>query len=180
VLRIVIPLTEGYDEEKSEFVTADGFALDLEHSLVSLSKWESKWEKPFLGYENKTEDQTLDYIRMMILGAVPPEEVFSRLSPENIKEIDAYINAKMTATWFRETEKPVRRQATVTAELIYYWMIALSIPFECQDWHLNRLLTLIRVCNEQNKPKQKLTKAEELAQRRALNMQRRAETGSSG
>lgn len=180
MLRIVIPLAEGFDEEKSEFVTADGFVLDLEHSLLSLSKWESKWEKPFLGYEHKTEDQTLDYIRMMILGQVPPEECFSHLTPENIKDIDAYINAKMTATEFTQYGSTAKNNQVVTAELIYYWMISLGIPFECETWHLNRLLTLIRVCNVQNAPKQKMNKTDTRARQQALNLKRRAEMGTTG
>jgi hypothetical protein len=180
VLQITISLTEGYDESTGEFVVADGFVLALEHSLVSLSKWESKWEKPFLGSDDKTEDQILDYIRMMVIGEIPPEEIFSRLSVDNIKEIDQYINAKMTATWFNERTAPKKSREIVTSELIYYWMISLGIPFECQDWHLNRLLTLIKVCNVKNAPKKKMSQAEVFAQQRELNEMRRRQTGSRG
>jgi hypothetical protein len=180
MLRIIIPLAEGFDEKTSEFVVSEGLTLDLEHSLVSLSKWESKWEVPFLSTENKTEDQSLDYIRMMILGEIPPEEKLSRLSAENIKEIDVYIGAKMSATRINERGAPKKSQEIVTAELIYYWMIALSIPFECENWHLNRLLTLIKVCNIKNSPKKKMSRSEAVAQQQALNEQRRKATGSKG
>lgn len=180
MLEIIIPLSEGFNEATSEFVASESLTLRLEHSLVSVSKWESKWEKPFLGQENKTEEQTLDYIRMMILGEEPDEKSFSCLTSDNIKAIDAYINSKQTATWFRERQQPVRPQEVITAELIYYWMIALDIPFECQSWHLNRLLTLIRICNIKNAPKEKMRRGDAAAQRRALNEQRRRETGSNG
>lgn len=180
MLRIVIPLSEGFDEEAGEFVDLQTYQLDLEHSLVSLSKWESKWEKPFLGNEAKTEDQTLDYIRMMVLGEQPDEKVFSCLTSDNIKAIDTYINAKMTATTFNERQKQQQSREIITAELIYYWMVSLSIPVEFQDWHLNRLLTLIRVCNIKNTPKEKLAKTDTVRQRRELNAERRKQTGSRG
>jgi hypothetical protein len=180
MLRIVIPLEEVFDEETSEFRISQGVVLDLEHSLVSLSKWESKYEIPFLSTVNKTEDQTLDYVRMMILGEIPPEDQFQRLSAANIKEINAYIDAKMTATWFSDKEQVKMGRETVTAEIIYYWMISLGIPFECETWHLNRLITLIRVCNIKNAPKKKMTRQEQMAQQRALNEARRKATGSSG
>jgi hypothetical protein len=179
VLRITIPLTEGFDDRSQEFVVFEGLNLDLEHCLVSLSKWESKWEKPFLAQQEKTGEQVLDYIRMMILGDFP-EEGFSRLTEANIREINTYINAKMTATWIRESAPSRSNREIVTAELIYYWMISLGIPFECQYWHLNRLLTLIRVCNAKNAPKKKVPVADEIARRRELNEARRRQTGSSG
>lgn len=180
MLRINISLAEGYDEEAGRFVATESFPLDLEHSLISLSKWESKWETPFLGPDEKTEEQVQSYIRMMILGEFPPEEILSRLSASDLKEIETYINAKMTATWFNDRQPPRRSQEIVTAELIYYWMISLGVPFECQNWHLNRLLTLIRVCNLKNSPKKKMNKADAISQQRALNAARRNATGSKG
>ncbi len=179
MLVLSIPLAEAFDEAEGKFVTSSCLILELEHSLVSLSKWESKWEIPFLGKE-KTSEQTIDYVRMMILGAQPAEEDFAHLTAANIEDVKNYINAKMTASWFNEKKQPRRSQETVTAEIIYYWMISLGIPFECQYWHLNRLLTLIRVCNIKNAPKQKMSKAEVIAQQRALNEQRRRQTGSRG
>lgn len=179
MLQILIPLSEDFDEEASKFITSDGCTINLEHSLVSLSKWESEWEIPFLGSENKTDKQVLDYIRMMIVGEIPPAEILQKLSAENIMEIDKYINKKMTATWFRKEQSGIN-QEVVTSEIIYYWMISLGIPFECENWHLNRLLTLIRVCNIKNAPKKKMSKADVIAQQREINNLRRQQTGSRG
>ena len=180
MLRITIQLKEDFDEESGQFSTSDSVELRLEHSLVSLSKWESKWEKPFLSFDEKTDEQAADYIRMMILGEIPPEETLERLSVGNVEEIRAYIEAKMTATWFSEKQEAKARREVVTAELIYYWMISLGIPFECQTWHLNRLLTLIKVCNIKNSPKQKINQAEAAASQRELNELRKRELGTRG
>lgn len=182
MLQITVPLAEGFDEETNEFVDVESVVLQLEHSLVSLSKWESKHEKPFLGYDKKTSEQTLDYIKMMVLTENVPETVFNHLSEDNIKQINAYIASKQTATWFSEAKKddPAKQQEIITAEIIYYWMVALGIDFEAQYWHLNRLLTLVRVCNIKNAPKEKMTKADRLAQQRALNEQRRAQYHTKG
>lgn len=180
MLRITIQLSENFHEESGEFVTSDGVELCLEHSLVSVSKWESKWEVPFLSFDEKTDEQASDYIRMMILGEIPPEETLKRLSVRNVEQIRDYIEAKMTATWFNEKQEAKARRETVTAELIYYWMISLGIPFECQEWHLNRLLTLIKVCNIKNSPKQKINQAEAAASQRELNEIRKRQLGTRG
>lgn len=180
MLLLSIVVTEDFDEATHEFVGADTVEVELEHSLVSLSKWESKWEKPFLNEDEKTKEELLDYIKMMFLGELPPEKVLSAISPDNIKEIEEYINAKMTATWFSEDETPSAFRAVVTAEIIYYWMIALAIPFECQHWHLNRLMTLIKVCNIKNQPRKNMSQSEAGAMQRALNQERRKASGSSG
>jgi hypothetical protein len=180
VLTLKISLVDGFDESTSEFVSAEDCYLQIEHSLVSLSKWEAKWEKAFLGFNDKTDEQTLDYIRMMIIGEPPSQEVFDRFSEQNYLDINAYINAKMSAAWFNETGPKNNTGEVVTSDLIYYWMIALGIPFECQHWHLNRLLTLVRVCNLKNAPEKKMSPAEIAARNRELNAQRRAEMKTRG
>lgn len=179
MLIINVPVgVEVYNEETEEFSNSEFFPIELEHSLVSLSKWESYFEKPFIGDVEKSAEEILWYIRVMALTPNVPEEVFRRLSTNNIKEIDEYISAKMTATWFADKREP--NQETITAEIIYYWMISLNIPVEFQHWHLNRLITLIRVCNQKNAPKQKLTAAEIAQRNRELNEQRKAQWGTTG
>ena len=180
MLTIVIPRAEMFDETKQEFVIIDQVALDLEHSLVSLSKWESKYEKPFLASNEKTTEEVFEYIKFMSLTPNISPEVFHNLSEENIKLINAYIDAKMTATWFSDIPGAPPTKDVVTSELIYYWMITFQIPFECERWHLNRLFTLIRVCNlKQAKPK-RMSRAEVAARNRELNARRRAQLGTSG
>lgn len=180
MLTIVVPGVEMYDEQQAEFVTIGDMTLELEHSLVSLSKWESIYEKPFLGKDEKTTEQVLTYVRLMTLTPNIPDDVFSKLSEGNFKAINEYIDAKMTATWFSDTPGAPSSRDVITAELIYYWMITFQIPFECERWHLNRLFTLIRVCNvKQAKPK-KMSRSEIAARNRELNAQRRAQLGSKG
>ena len=180
MLKITIPAFEGWDEERQEFVDFKEQKLQLEHSLVSLSKWESKWCKPFLTNDAKTSEETIDYIRCMTLTQNVDPDIYMRLTNENIKQINDYISAPMTATWFSDDSKGSRSREQITSELIYYWMIALTIPFECQKWHLNRLLTLIKVCNVKNAPPKKLSQNEIMSRNRALNEARRKALKSKG
>jgi hypothetical protein len=181
MLTIVVPgNVEMFDETKQEFVTEGDITLELEHSLVSLSKWESIYEKPFLGKNEKTTQEVLDYIKLMVLTPNISPDVYERLSEDNIRAINKYIEAKMTATWFSDSPNAPASRDIITSELIYYWMITFQIPFECEYWHLNRLFTLIRVCNlKQAKPK-KMSRAEIAARNRELNAQRRQQFGTRG
>lgn len=188
MLSIRVPAGELWDEANNQFINSPETTLLLEHSLVSLSKWEVKHEKPFLSDASKSNEETIDYIMCMTLTPDVDPNVYGFLSPGNFNDVNEYINAKSTATWFVEkpgapgSAKGTSREA-VTSELIYYWMIALTIPVEFQDWHLNRLLTLIKVCNLKNQPEKKqgrVGKMELAQQRRQLNEQRRAQAGTSG
>ena len=180
MLRITIPAAELWDEEKQEFVTTKEQTLQLEHSLVSLSKWESKWNKAFLGKQAKTSEETLDYVRCMTITQNVKPDVYGYLTPENINEINDYIDAPMTATHFSNERQGGVNRETVTSELIYYWMIALNIPFECQKWHLNRLLTLIKVCNIKNTPPKKMSRQQIMSRNASLNAARRKQLHSRG
>lgn len=179
MLTISLPETELYDEENDEFIALESLELKLEHSLVSLSKWESIQEKPFLDAKEKTDSEINSYIHCMIISPEVSPEVIARFAPEDFQKIRSYIDAKMTATWFSEKPGPPSREI-ITAELLYYWMITFQIPMECQHWHLNRLLTLIRVCNVKNQPAKKMGQAELARRNRELNAQRKAQFGTTG
>lgn len=180
MLRITVPASnELWDEKNQMFVTAKEQTLQLEHSLVSLSKWESKWCKAFFN-SDKTPEELVDYIKCMTLARNVPPEVYERLTAENIREINDYIEAPMTATYFSQEQRTGNSREVITAELIYYWMIALNIPFECQKWHINRLLTLIRVCNIKNQPAKKMSRRDILSRNAQLNAARRAKLNTKG
>ena len=180
MLRIIIPAVEQWDEAKQEFISIKEQMLSLEHSLVSLSKWESKWCKAFLTKQEKTFEETLDYIKFMTLTQNVDPEVYKYLTNGNIDEVNRYIEAPMTATYFSEDKNGKTSREQITAELIYYWMISLNIPFECQKWHLNRLLTLIKVCNIKNTPPKKRSKKEIMSRNAALNAARRKQLNTKG
>ena len=180
MLQIVIPSTELYDEDKNEFIITKEAVLQLEHSLVSLSKWESKWCKPFLSKEVKTNEETIDYIRCMTITQNVDPGVYNYINKESIVEVNKYIDLQMSATTFAKDDKRVINKEVITAEIIYYWMIALQVPFECQRWHLNRLLTLINVCNIKSQPKRKMSKKELYARNIALNEARKARLNTTG
>ena len=180
MLQIDIPTGEFWDEQKHEFVYTPKQTLHLEHSLASLSKWESKWNKAFLSKREKTSEEILDYIQCMTLTPNVNPEVYTRLSRDNVDRIRDYISAPMTATVLPPDKNGGNSRETVTSELIYWWMIALNIPFECQEWHLNRLLTLIRVCNVKNAPPRKTSKRELASRYAAQNAARRRQLGTRG
>lgn len=180
MLKITVPAVEFWDEIHEEFVYKKEQALQLEHSLVSLSKWESKWNKAFLGKQEKNDEEILDYVRCMTLTQNVDPEVYTRLSAENYAAINAYIEAPMTATCLIEDKQTRGNKETVTSELIYYWMISYNIPVEFQKWHLNRLLTLIRVCNVKNSPPKRRSKREMWNRNAAINAANRKRFGSKG
>lgn len=180
MLKIIIPQSEHFDQSISEFILLPEVKIDMEHSLVSLSKWESEFEKPFLSKEGKTPGETSGYLRAMALSPDIPKEVFQRIPPEVITQINDYISAKMSATWFTETPGAPKSREVITSEIIYYWMTALNIPFECETWNLNRLFTLIKVTNQKNSPAKKMGKGEQLAQQRRLNAERMAANNTAG
>lgn len=183
MLEITLPALEHWDERKEEFVTyKKPLTLQFEHSLISLSKWESKYCRPFLGKGDKTDNEILDYIKFMTLTQNVQEDTYERLLNTRgaIDIINEYINAPMTATTFSEEHAPKSNGEQVTSELIYYWMIALNIPVEFQKWHLNRLLTLVRVCNIKNQPAKKMKPQDVNARNAALNAARRKKLNTRG
>ena len=182
MLQVTIPSVELYDEDNNEFITIEGQTLTLEHSLASLSQWESKWCKPFLSKEKMTEEESIDYIRCMTLTPNVRPEVYAIIPNSVIETVSEYIAKPMTATWFSDNGKKSKKRSNeqVTAEIIYYWMIALNIPPEYEFWHLNKLLTLVRVCDEKNKPPKKRSNNSILNEYAALNNARRQRLNSKG
>ena len=181
MLTIIVPPSELFDEKTSKFIPVKGTTLQLEHSLVSISKWEAKWHKIFCDDSvKKSPEETLDYIRCMTLTQNVDPLVYYVLTEDCVKKINDYIADPMTATKFNEEQlkkmsvgKP-RHDEKMSSELIYYWMVAAQIPFECQKWHLNRLLTLIRICGIKNEPPKKMSKSDLNAKYRNTNAARRA------
>jgi len=181
MLQITIPATEMWDELNQEFTSTKAQTIQLEHSLVSISKWEAKWQKPFLTKEPKTSEEILDYIKCMTLTQNVNPSTYERLSFKNVTDINDYVESARTATSINEQKKThTGNGEQITSELIYYRMVALNIPFECQKWHLNRLLTLIRICNIKNQPPEKRNKREIMSRNAALNAARRKQLNSKG
>lgn len=180
MLKIYIPERELYDERTNTFYSTKSTTLELEHSLVSLSKWESKWHKAFLSNKDKTTEETLDYIRCMSLNPNTDLNVIYNLTNKDIATINEYIDNKMTATYIYDRADVKGRNEVITSELIYYWMITLNIPFECQKWHLNRLMTLIRVCDIKNNPPKSMSQKELMSRNRALNEARKQKLNTKG
>ena len=181
MLSIYIKPRELFDERTSEFITVKGGTLRLEHWLVSISKWESKWKIPFLSKNNKTKDQIDDYIRCMSINGEPDQNLIASISTEDKNRIIDYIEENQTATWFSKLDDKRNHQSeVVTSELIYYWMIEYRIPHEYEKWHLSRLLTLIEICNRKNSTPKKMSQAEIMARNRALNAERKAKLHSRG
>lgn len=181
MLRITIPSDEYWDERKQEFVYVEGGSILMEHSLAAIAKWEAKWKKPYLTNEPKSRAEKIDYVRCMTtnkdqIGA----KVYDALTLKDLERIDMYIGDPMTATTFSNRGPKGSSREQITSELIYYWMVALQIPFECQYWHLNRLLTLVRICNIKNQPSKKQSVNTTLSQNAALNAARKKKLGTTG
>jgi hypothetical protein len=179
MLQITLPV-ELWDEGKQEFVYLPGQTLEMEHSLASLSKWESKMNKPFLSKDAKTYEESLEYLKCMMLTPGVTNDVYEYLMSHKLRDIDNYINSSMTATILPPNRGRKGRPETVTAELIYYWMIAMQIPSEYEYWHLNKLITLIGVCNVKNSPTKKRSSDEILRDQMALNEERCRKLNSKG
>lgn len=180
MLQLILPEREIWDPIKSEFIYTKEKLLQLEHSLISISKWEARWGKAFLGKREKTTEESIDYIRCMTITKNVDPNVYETLTDSAIQKINEYISDPMTATFFRKDPSEKDSRDVVTSELIYYWMISLNIPFECQKWHLNRLLSLIRVCSIKSSPPKKMSQKEIMAQNEALNEARKKQLNTRG
>lgn len=180
MLRIIIEGDEFYNEEKEEFFTKDDVTLDLEHSLISLSKWESEYQKPFLSTGEKTAEEIFGYLKAMVVTPGADLDALYRCSSKTVEKIQLYIDSTQSATTFGRMPERRGPSEVITSELIYYWMISYNIPFECERWHLNRLFALIRICNIKQQKPRKMSRSE-IAQRNAdLNAQRREQLGTRG
>ena len=179
MLKLTVTLSENYNESTNEF-EVETLELEMEHSLVSLSKWESRFEKPFLGPDEKTDEEIFFYIECMILTPDFPPEIVKRFSKKDFEKINDYLVSKQSATWFTNKKDNSPSRETITSELIYYWLSSYQIPWEAERWHLNRLLTLIRVFNAKNEKPKKRSSSEIAAERRALNEKRRQEMKTHG
>lgn len=181
MLPITIPAVEYFDDKTQTFIYTKPQTLQLEHSLVSLYKWESKWKKPFLKKDYKmTREESIDYIRCMTITQNVDPLVYNSITNDIIDQVSAYIEDSMTATWFKEEKNRKPNREIITAEVIYYWMIKIGIPFKCEKWHLNKLLTLIRVCSAKDAPAKKTNNREWASERRAINAARKKSLHTKG
>lgn len=180
MLTIKVSLPEGWDEENNIFIPSKEQEIHLEHSLISLSKWESKWQKVFLSNIDKTYEETIDYIQCMTIDKNVDDAFYYNLDAENIHKINEYIRSPQSATFFYDEDPKKINREQITSELIYYWLVALNIPFECQKWHLNRLITLIKICNIKNQPPKKRSSREIMSRNAALNAARRKRMNTKG
>ena len=180
MLIVSLPEVEGFDEETQSFVSLPGGELHLEHNLIALSKWESITHKHLIGNEDVSPEEMLLYIECMITDEEYDRELLDRLPASEIERVSNYMADTKTATTFVNKGDKDGSGEYTSSELIYYWMIACQIPFECETWHLSRLLTLIRVCNEKNQPEKKMSRSDILSRNRDLNRARRQALGSKG
>lgn len=180
MLKLEIPKMDFWDASKQEFVYIDATSLSIEHSLVSISKWEAKWHKPFYTKDKKTSEELIDYIKCMTVSQNINPLLYDFLPEWAMNKIVDYMKDPMTATTVKELNNNSGSNKTLTSEVIYYYMIAFNIPFECQKWHINRLMTLIKVCNAKNTPPKKMGKAESLRRRNAMNEARKKKLGTTG
>ena len=180
MLQIIVPGHEYWNEARQEFIQTKEHTLQLEHSLVSLSKWEAKWCKPYFSRVEKTPEEVIDYIRCMTITQNVKPEVYNELTQDNVNEIKAYIEAPMTATTFSDDPNARPNREIITSEIIYHWMIAMNIPLECQRWHLNRLMTLIKVCSIKNQPPKNMSRKQAAHRNAALNAARRKQFNTKG
>lgn len=180
MLRLDIPAMEFFDEKTYEFVQVKSTVLTLEHSLLSISKWESKWKKPYISQDPRTVEETIDYVKCMTLDKNVDPSVYDRLTTAHISHINDYINDPMTATTINDSNHKGNHGRFVTSELIYAWMFELRIPKECEKWHLNRLITLIRVMDNERQPKKKMKRSDIYRRNAELNAARRAKLGTKG
>lgn len=180
MLKLIVIGSEYFDNDTQTFETVGTVELELEHSLLSLSKWESKHQKPFLSNSGRSTEEVLDYIEAMIMTPEYPQDIIGRLDQSNLDAINKYIESKESATTFGSMPERRGRGEVITAELIYYWMVAFNIPFECERWHLNRLFALIRICNIKNSKPTKISRHEMMARNRELNEKRKAEFNTKG
>ena len=179
-ITITIPAKDLFDNQENRFITIKEQKITMEHSLISVSKWESKWHKPFFSRDPKTEEENIDYLRCMCITPNVDPDVFYGIDQKTAQAISDYISDPMTATTFHNKDKRPSREI-ITNELIYFWMANYSIPFDpCQKWHLNRLMTLIEVAALKNQPPKKMGQADIAKQYSSLNAQRKAAMKTRG